>query len=57
MKIEPTKEYILELRKEIILDLHKKGYNFEVIGQIMNLERSWVSRIAGSSKRKKVSEQ
>ena len=44
-KIEPTKIYILEIRRRIILRLHKEGHNHMVISQIMNIEKSWISRI------------
>lgn len=45
MKIEPTKLFILVRRNEIIWQLHVEGYSTGDIQAMVNLDRTWISRI------------
>lgn len=45
MRIEPTKLYIIERRNEIIWQLSQEGYTGGDISDMMNLDRTWISRI------------
>lgn len=45
MRIEPTKLYIIERRNEIIWQLSQEGYTGGDISEMMNLDRTWISRI------------
>lgn len=45
MKIEPTKKYILELRKKLMEQVKSEGHDNIVIAQIFNIDHSAVSRI------------
>jgi hypothetical protein len=45
MKIEPTKLFIVVRRNEIIWQLHSEGYSTGDISSMVNLDRTWISRI------------
>ena len=55
MKIEPTKKYILELRKALMHQVKNEGHDNIVIAQIFNIDTSAVSRILRFGKNMEVS--
>lgn len=44
-KLELTKKFILERRAEIVYGLHKEGWSDIEIGEMFNLDRTWIHRI------------
>lgn len=44
-KINPTKLHLLEERNELMWFLDYRGFNGQEIGEIFNVDRSWVREI------------
>ena len=52
MKLSITKKHLIDKRNTLMMSLFKDDYDNADIAVIFNLERSWVTRIINSLKKK-----